>query len=68
VLDGRGLCGLGADGGSKKRMQLDRSLMATLVNRWCSEMHTFYLLCEDMTLTLQDVSYLLGLPIAEAVR
>jgi hypothetical protein len=45
----------GQDGDAKKRMQLDRSLFAALP-------------CGEMTPTLQDVSYLLGLPIAgEAV-
>jgi hypothetical protein len=56
------------DGGAKKRMQLDRSLLAALADRWCLETHTFYLPCGEMAPTLQDVSYLLGLPIAgEAV-
>jgi hypothetical protein len=58
----------GQDGGAKKRMQLDRSLLAALADRWRPETHTFHLPCGEMAPTLQDVSYLLGLPIAgEAV-
>ena len=56
--------GDGEDGGAKKRVQLDRSLLAALVDRWHPEMHTFHLPCGEMAPTLQDVSYLLGLPIA----
>jgi hypothetical protein len=60
--------GDGQAGGAKKRMQLDRSLLAALADRWHPETHTFHLPCGEMTPTLQDVSYLLGLPIAgEAV-
>jgi hypothetical protein len=60
--------GDGQDGGAKKRMQLDRSLLAALADRWRLEMHTFHLPCGEMAPMLQDVSYLLGLPIAgEAV-
>jgi hypothetical protein len=60
--------GDGQDGGAKKRMQLDRSLLAALADRWCPETHTFHLPCGEMAPTLQDVSYLLMLPIAgEAV-
>jgi hypothetical protein len=55
-------------GGTKKRMQLDRSLLAVLADRWRPEMHTFHLPCGEMSPTLHDVSYLLGLPITgEAV-
>jgi hypothetical protein len=56
--------GDGQDGGAKKRMQLDRSLLAVLADRWRSETHTFHLPCGEMAPTLQDLSYLLGLPIA----
>jgi hypothetical protein len=52
----------------RKRMQLDRSLLAALADRWRPETHTFHLPCGEMAPALQDVSYLLGLPIAgEAV-
>jgi hypothetical protein len=58
----------GQDGGAKKQMQLDRSLLAALTDRWRPETHTFHLPCGEMAPTLQDVSYLLGFPIAgEAV-
>jgi hypothetical protein len=60
--------GDGQDGGAKKRMQLDRSLLAALADRWRTETHTFHLPCGEIAPTLQDVSYLLRLPIAgEAV-
>jgi hypothetical protein len=60
--------GDGQDGGAKKWMQLDRTLLAALADRWRPETHTFHLPCGEIAPTLQDVSYLLGLPIAgEAV-
>ena len=49
-------------------VQLDRSLLTALVDRWRPETHTFHLPCGEMAPTLQDVAYLLGLPIVrEAV-
>jgi hypothetical protein len=56
--------GDGQDGGAKKRMQLDRSLLAALADRWSLETHMFHLPSGEMAPTLQDVSYLLRLPIA----
>lgn len=47
-----------------KRWDVDRSLLAALVDRWRPETHTFHLPCGEMAPTLQDVSYLLGLPLA----
>ena len=47
-----------------RHVQLDRSLLTALVERWRPETHTFHFPCGEMTLTLQDVAYLLGLPIA----
>jgi hypothetical protein len=44
-------------------IQLDRSLLTALVDRWRPETHTFHLPCGEMAPTLQDVSFLLGLPI-----
>ena len=42
--------------------------LTALVDRWRPETHTFHLPCGEMTPTLQDVAYLLGLPIVgEAV-
>src|SRR5213596_2096578 len=55
--------GAGPDGGAKMRFQLDRSLLSSLVDRWRPETHTFHLPCGEMAPTLQDVAYLLGLPL-----
>ena len=43
---------------------LDRSLLTALIDRWRPETHTFHLPCGEMAPTLQDVSFLLGLPVA----
>ena len=51
------------DGGARSRFQLDRSLLTALVDRWRPETHTFHLPCGEMAPTLQDVAYLLGLPL-----
>ena len=49
-------------------VHLDRSLLMALVVRWRPETHTFHLPCGEIARTLQDVAYLLGLPIVgEAV-
>ena len=45
-------------------VQLDRSLLTALVDRWRPETNTFHLPCGEMTPTLQDVVMLLGLPIS----
>ncbi|RYR47604.1 hypothetical protein Ahy_A07g033547 [Arachis hypogaea] len=39
----------------------DNSLISALVERWCPEMHTFHLPWGQVTITLQDVVYHLGL-------
>ena len=50
------------------RLAVDRSLLTALVDRWRPETHTFHLPCGEMAPTLQDVSFLLGLPlVGEAV-
>ena len=45
-------------------VNLDRSLLTALVDRWRPETNTFHLPCGEMTPTLQDVAMLLGLPIS----
>jgi hypothetical protein len=34
-----------------------------MVDRWRPETHSFHLLCGEMTVTLEDVAMILGLPI-----
>nr|AAT39220.1 unknown protein [Oryza sativa Japonica Group] len=52
------------DADPARRWTVDRSLLAALVDRWRPETHTFHLPCGEVAPTLQDVSYLLGLPLA----
>ncbi|XP_071679930.1 serine/threonine-protein phosphatase 7 long form homolog [Lolium perenne] len=47
-----------------KRLQQDHSLLTSLVDRWRPETHTFHFRWGEMAPTLQDVSFLLGLPLA----
>jgi Plant mobile domain len=47
----------------RTKLHLDRSLLTALVDRWRPETHTFHLPCGEMAPTLQDVAFLLGLPI-----
>jgi hypothetical protein len=49
---------------TERKMTLDRALLTSLVDRWRPETHTFQFRWGEMTPTLQDVSYLLGLPLA----
>ena len=46
------------------RFHFDMSLLAALLDRWRPETHTFHLRVGEMAPTLQDVTYLLGLPCA----
>ncbi|CAM8883282.1 unnamed protein product [Rhodiola kirilowii] len=43
--------------------EVDWSFMTSLVERWRSETHTFHLHHGEMTITLEDVGVLMGLPI-----
>ncbi|WVZ61673.1 hypothetical protein U9M48_011510 [Paspalum notatum var. saurae] len=54
---------VGRHGRARPRMMIDNSLITALVDRWRPETHTFHLPCGEMAPTLQDVTYLLGLPI-----
>jgi len=47
-----------------RRVFVDKSLLSCLVDRWRPETHTFHFRWGEMAPTLQDVSYLLGLPLA----
>ncbi|WVZ64940.1 hypothetical protein U9M48_014383 [Paspalum notatum var. saurae] len=72
VLDPRWLPRLRASGllplarlveGERPRFSYDFSLLAALVDRWRPETHTLHLTVGEMAPTLQDVSYLHGLPL-----
>ena len=42
---------------------MDGALLTAFVDRWRPETHTFHLPCGEMTVTLQDVAMILGLPL-----
>jgi Plant mobile domain len=44
-------------------MKIDKDLITTVVKRWSRETHTFHLRVGEMTITLEDMSCLWGLPI-----
>ena len=46
------------------RVLVDPSLLSCLVDRWRPETHTFHFRWGEMAPTLEDVSMLLGLPLA----
>ena len=48
---------------SVNNINIDPSLLASLVERWRPETHSFHLPVGEMTITLQDVSCLWALPI-----
>jgi Plant mobile domain len=50
----------------RQRFHIDQSLLSALVDRWRPETHTFHLPCGEVAPTLQDVAFLLGLPLAGA--
>ncbi|TVU24653.1 hypothetical protein EJB05_27102, partial [Eragrostis curvula] len=43
--------------------RMDSAALTALVDRWRPETHTFHLPCGELTVTLQDVAMILGLPI-----
>ena len=51
-------------GSNSTRLLFDHSLLSCLVDRWRPETHTFHFRWGEMAPTLQDVSFLLGLPLA----
>ena len=55
------------DGGNEpersRRFPYDQSLLSALVDRWRPETHTFPMPFGEMTVTIQDVTMLTGLPL-----
>jgi hypothetical protein len=49
---------------TERKMTLNRALLTGLVDRWRPKTHTFHFRWGEMAPTLQDVSYLLGLPLS----
>ncbi|KAH1056492.1 hypothetical protein J1N35_034557 [Gossypium stocksii] len=50
-----------------QRFDLRPNLISALVERWCTETHTFIMPCGEYTITLEDVSMQLGLRVDGAV-
>ncbi|MFQ6621820.1 hypothetical protein Gotur_001625 [Gossypium turneri] len=47
--------------------KLDPKLISAFIERWRLKTHTFYLQCEECTITLEDVQLQLGLPVDGSV-
>ena len=48
------------------RFPVDRALLSAWVDHWRPETHTFHLHVGEVTVTLQDVAMLFGLPLVGA--
>ena len=55
--------GFGVFANPKLILQTDARLVTALVERWRPETNTFFMRQGEMTVTLEDVGYILGLPI-----
>jgi hypothetical protein len=46
---------------------MDSAVLTALVDRWRPETHTFHLACGETTVTLQDITMTLGLPLDDTL-
>lgn len=51
--------------GTRHPLVVDKSLLTVRIDTWSSETHTFHLLCGEMAPMLQDIAFLLGLPVRD---
>ena len=51
------------EGGLDPRINVDHALITMLVERWRSETHSFHLPHSEMTITLQDMEVIMGVPV-----
>ncbi|KAJ1686997.1 hypothetical protein LUZ63_018387 [Rhynchospora breviuscula] len=62
------LCAMGLHGVAKiGNIEIDKALITCFAERWNSYTHTFHLPFGEMTVTLQDITILLGLPVKGAL-
>ena len=55
--------GFGVFGHPAVVTKTDSTLVSALIDRWWPETNTFYVKCGEITVTLEDVHFILGLPV-----